>query len=196
MFIVRLYRPSFIASTINICYNKLRGKRRFLDCDTGGKRIKTAMPKSSAFHPPRGRRPAKRSKLSAHHRAGLTESAEDYLECISNLTQRNGFASVSDVAETLNLIRPSVSLMIKRLADLGYLKREPYRGFVLTPKGQSIAESIQRRHALLTELFVELGLDPHEFQGDIEGLEHHISDPALVRFQRLIAHLKKHPLSD
>lgn len=137
----------------------------------------------------------KRAKLSAHHRSGLTESAEDYLECISNLMRKNGFASVSDVAESLDLIRPSVSLMIKRLATMGYLKREPYRGFVLTPKGEEIAEGIQRRHTLLTELFVQIGLDPAQFQDDIEGLEHHISETALQRFHELVQHLKAHPLS-
>jgi len=136
----------------------------------------------------------KRSKLSAHHRSGLTESAEDYLESISNLVERNGYASVSDVADELDVIRPSVSIMIKRLADLGFLKREPYRGFVLTPSGQAVASSVQQRHATLTELFALLGLDPAEFHADIEGLEHHISDNALPRFQALIAHLKKHPL--
>lgn len=143
---------------------------------------------------PKSKEP-KRRKLSAHHRSGLTESAEDYLECISNLVQRNGFVSVSDVADALDLIRPSVSLMIKRLANGGYLKREPYRGFVLTAKGRAVAESIQQRHALLTELFSQLSLNPDKFHADIEGLEHHISDTALPRFQALVTHLKKHPLT-
>jgi len=139
-------------------------------------------------------RPAKRAKLSAHHRGGLTESAEDYLECISNLRARNGYASVSDVADALDLIRPSVSIMIKRLADLGYLKREAYRGFVLTEKGEAVANSIRERHEVLTELFRSMGLQPDEFHADIEGIEHHISEAALPRFRQLVKHLGKHPL--
>lgn len=150
-------------------------------------RKNASSPKSAAGRP-------KRSKLSAHHRSGLTESAEDYLESISNLVERNGYASVSDVADELDVIRPSVSIMIKRLADLGFLKREPYRGFVLTASGQAVATSVQQRHSVLTELFALLGLDPADFHADIEGLEHHISDEALPRFQALIAHLKKHPM--
>lgn len=138
--------------------------------------------------------PSRRAKLSAHHRGGLTESAEDYLECISNLIGRNGYATVSDVAEELDLIRPSVSIMIKRLADLGYLRREPYRGFMLTPTGEAVANSIQERHAILTELFRLMGLSPEEFYADIEGIEHHISDTALPGFRRLVRHLQKHPL--
>ncbi len=136
----------------------------------------------------------KRAKLSAHHRGGLTESAEDYLECISNLIGRNGYASVSDVADELDLIRPSVSIMIKRLADLGYLRREAYRGFMLTAKGEEVANSIQERHQVLTELFRLMGLNPEEFYADIEGIEHHISDAALPAFRKLVKHLDKFPL--
>ena len=136
-----------------------------------------------------------RGKHSAHHRKGLTESAEDYLECISNLVGQKGYASGADVAEALELVRPSVSLMIKRLASLGYLKRERYRGFVLTPEGEGVAESIKERHAVLAEIFQHLGLDPKKFHADIEGLEHHISEAAFPRFKQLVAHLNKNPLS-
>ncbi|HEY8965743.1 MAG TPA: iron dependent repressor, metal binding and dimerization domain protein [Candidatus Methylacidiphilales bacterium] len=149
---------------------------------------KTAAPaKAKAKTPQAGKR-------SAHHRGGLTESGEDYLECIANLLIERGYVSASDVADALGLIRPSVSLMIKRLADQGYLERQPYRGFVLTPKGQKVAASIRERHAVLTEIFQHLGLDPEAFHADIEGLEHHISDAAFVRFKQLVAHLQRHPL--
>lgn len=134
-------------------------------------------------------------KRSAHDRGGgLTESAEDYLECIANLVGRNGYASVSDVADELQLVRPSVSLMIKRLADLGLLERTAYRGFVLTGEGQAIAESIQARHAMLEELFTAMGLDPGRFQTDIEGIEHHLSEEVFRRFGDLVRHLRLRPM--
>lgn len=152
------------------------------------------MARPSASNPPP---PAPHSgKLSAHHREGVTESVEDYLECISVLLKRNGRVSVSDVAESLNLVRPSVSLMIKRLDDLGYLKRQPYRGFVLTEKGREVAESIETRHEVLTELFTLIGLDPETHENDIEGLEHHISDPVLSGLEALIGHLRRHPMPE
>ncbi len=158
------------------------------------------MPPRKKTSPAKALKPAKSAtrsataKRSAHHRGGLTESAEDYLECISNLLIQRGYVSASDVADALGLIRPSVSLMIKRLAEQGYLERQPYRGFVLTPKGQKVASSIRERHEVLTEIFRTLGLDPESFHADIEGLEHHISDAAFLRFRQLVAHLQKHPL--
>ncbi len=51
----------------------------------------------------------------------VTESAEDYLERIHELVERQGFASVSEIAETLKLTRSTVSNMVRRLAAQGLL---------------------------------------------------------------------------
>lgn len=133
-------------------------------------------------------------KRSAHDRAVVTESMEDYLECIFDLESRKGYACVSDVAEALRLNRASTSIMVKRLGKLGFLRYEPYRGFALTPVGCRVAEKIRKRHAMLSELFQQMGLDPREYLSDIEGLEHHLSDRAFRRFAELADHLRMHPL--
>ena len=132
-------------------------------------------------------------KRSAHDRAGVTESMEDYLECIFDLENTKGYACVSDVAEALRLNRASTSIMVKRLGKLGYLRYEPYRGFALTPKGSRVAEKIRKRHAMLADLFQLMGLDHRDHLSDIEGLEHHLSERAFRRFAELAAHLRLHP---
>jgi Mn-dependent DtxR family transcriptional regulator len=133
-------------------------------------------------------------KRSAHDRAVVTESMEDYLECIFDLESRKGYACVSDVAEALRLNRASTSIMVKRLGKLGFLRYEPYRGFALTPDGCRVAEKIRKRHAMLADLFHLMGLDHRDHLSDIEGLEHHLSDRAFRRFAELAAHLRKHPM--
>jgi Mn-dependent DtxR family transcriptional regulator len=133
-------------------------------------------------------------KRSAHHRSAVTESMEDYLECIFDLESSKGYACVSDVAETLQLNRASTSIMVKRLGKLGFLRYEPYRGFALTPEGRRVAEKIRKRHALLADLFQLMGLGHRDHLSDIEGLEHHLSDRAFRRFGDLAAHLRLHPL--
>src|ERR1700722_13908776 len=132
-------------------------------------------------------------KRSAHDRAGVTESMEDYLECIFDLESTKGYACVSDVAEALRLNRASTSIMVKRLGKLGYLRYEPYRGVALTPEGSRVAEKIRKRHAMLADLFQLMGLDHRDHLSDIEGLEHHLSDRAFRRFAELATHLRKHP---
>ncbi|MES2309504.1 MAG: MarR family transcriptional regulator, partial [Verrucomicrobiota bacterium] len=61
--------------------------------------------------------------------APLSEKAEDYLERIQELTDRQGFARVSDLAEELHLGKASVSSMIQRLAKQGLVNNLRYRGF-------------------------------------------------------------------
>jgi Mn-dependent DtxR family transcriptional regulator len=138
--------------------------------------------------------PAAPRKRSAHDRAAVTESMEDYLECIFDLENTKGYACVSDVAETLRLNRASTSIMVKRLGKLGFLRYEPYRGFALTPEGRRVAERIRKRHAMLANLFDLIGLDHRHHLSDIEGLEHHLSERAFRRLADLAAHLRDHPL--
>ncbi len=133
-------------------------------------------------------------KRSAHDRASVTESMEDYLECIFDLESSKGYACVSDVAEALQLNRASTSIMVKRLGKLGFLRYEPYRGFALTPEGCRVAEKIRKRHAMLADLFQLMGLDHQDHHSDIEGIEHHLSERAFRRFAELAIHLRKHPL--
>jgi Mn-dependent DtxR family transcriptional regulator len=139
-------------------------------------------------------RPPVARKRSAHDRAEITEAMEDYLECIYDLEETKGYARVSDVAELLSLNRASTSIMVKRLGRLGFLRYEPYRGFALTPEGCRVAERIRKRHAMLADLFTQMGLDEREHHSDIEGIEHHLSERAFRRFAELAAHLRRHPL--
>ena len=52
----------------------------------------------------------------------LTPSAEDYMEMIYRLSQKNGFTRVNDLASALNVQPPSVTKMIQKLAELKLIK--------------------------------------------------------------------------
>ncbi len=148
------------------------------------------MPKPSAKP---ASRPAAEPARSAHHRGGITESMEDYLECIAEVIAAQGFVRVTDVAERLGLRRASVSLMVKRLAEMGHLNHIPYRGFTLTGEGREIAARVKERHETLTEFFSLLGLPPEALARDVEGIEHHVSGDTLRLFRRLVAFWKSRP---
>lgn len=121
----------------------------------------------------------------------LTEKAEDYLERIQELTDRQGFARVSDLAEELNLGKASVSSMILRLAKLGLVNNQRYRGFTLTPEGIEVAQTIRQRHVVLTQFFDFLGVSTKVAQKDIEGIEHHLSPETVLKLKALITSRKK-----
>ena len=104
-----------------------------------------------------------------------SQSAEDYLERIHELIEEKGYARVVDIASSLKVRQASVTSMVQKLGEAGYLKYEKYRGLVLTPKGRDIARRIQKRHETLSRFFSLFGLDKATQQLDIEGIEHHLS---------------------
>ena len=104
-----------------------------------------------------------------------SQSAEDYLERIDALIEEKGYARVVDIASTLGVKQASVTSMVEKLAVLGYLNFEKYRGLILTEKGRTVAVRIKNRHQTLARFFSLFGLDEQTQQRDIEGIEHHLS---------------------
>ena len=122
-----------------------------------------------------------------------SQSAEDYLERIHELIEQKGYARVVDIASSLKVKQASVTSMVQKLAEAGYLQYEKYRGLVMTDKGREVAQKIQNRHATLSRFFSLFGLDAETQRQDIEGIEHHLS-PATVEVLADLAHFfEKHP---
>src|ERR1043166_260473 len=122
-----------------------------------------------------------------------TQSAEDYLERIHELIEEKGYARVVDIASSLNVKQASVTSMVQKLAEAGYLEYEKYRGLVLTDKGREVAREIQNRHAPLSRFFSLLGLDPETQHQDIEGIEHHLSPATVEVLADLAQFFEKNP---
>ena len=123
-----------------------------------------------------------------------SQSAEDYLERILELVQETGQARVMDIATSLNVRQASVTNMVKKLCEMGYVDHEKYkRGLVLTEKGQEVALKIQRRHEILSSFFSMLKLDEDTQRRDIEGIEHHLSRGTVRALEDLVSFFDKHP---
>ena len=122
-----------------------------------------------------------------------SQSAEDYLERIHELIQEKGYARVVDIASSLGVQRASVTSMVQKLGELGYLNYVKYRGLVLTEKGRAVATGIQQRHETLARFFSLFGLDADTQQRDIEGIEHHLSPATVETLSDLAAFFEKNP---
>jgi DtxR family transcriptional regulator, manganese transport regulator len=118
---------------------------------------------------------------------------EDYLEAIYNLNVEKGYVSAADVSERLGVKPPTVSSMVRNLAQKGYLEHAKYRGMRLTPSGEKIAKSVIKRHQVISELISMLGVDDRTAYVDTEGIEHHVHPSTLRRFERLADYLKENP---
>jgi Mn-dependent DtxR family transcriptional regulator len=122
-----------------------------------------------------------------------SQSAEDYLERIYELIEEKGYARVVDIASSLDVRQASVTSMVQKLGELGYLNYEKYRGLVLTEKGREVATKIQRRHETLSRFFSLFGLDTETQQKDIEGIEHHLSAATVEVLEDLATFFEDHP---
>ena len=89
----------------------------------------------------------------------IHQSAEDYLETILMLTERQGKVRSIDVVNELGFTKASVSIAMKKLRENGYIAVDGEGNLTLLPPGQEIAERVYSRHRLLTHFFIQLGVD-------------------------------------
>jgi Mn-dependent DtxR family transcriptional regulator len=122
-----------------------------------------------------------------------SQSAEDYLERIHELIEEKGYARVVDIASSLDVTQASVTSMVQKLDELGYLNYEKYRGLILTQKGRDVATLIQQRHETLSRFFSLFGLDAETQKLDIEGIEHHLSPATVHVLSDLAEFFEKNP---
>jgi len=115
----------------------------------------------------------------------LSVSAEDYLKAIYALSREEGnapTASTSSIADALGVRPASVTGMVKRLAESGYLTHVPYRGVTLTPEGDREALRVIHRHRIIeTYLCTRLGYAWEDVHDEAERLEHASSDQLIER---------------
>ena len=105
----------------------------------------------------------------------LHRSGEDYLEAILILEQKRGYVRSSDVAEQMNVTKPSVTNATRILKEGGFLTMDEEKLIHLTELGREIAGSIYERHCILTEGLIFLGVDPETAEQDACRIEHDIS---------------------
>lgn len=122
-----------------------------------------------------------------------TEAVEDYLKTIYLVEAEHGEVTTVALAERMEVSAPSVTGMLKKLAELKLVKHEPYHGVTLTSAGRKIALEVIRHHRLLELYLAEaLGYSWDKVHAEAEKLEHHISE----EFEDKIAALLGNPDTD
>lgn len=127
----------------------------------------------------------------------LTQSVEDYLKVIYRLSQDGEPATTNAIAQALDLAPPSVSGMVRRLAEQGLLEHERYRGVALTEAGRRAALRMIRRHRILESYLVaRLGYTWDTVHDEAEQLEHAVSDELIGRMADALGHPTTDPHGD
>ena len=122
----------------------------------------------------------------------IQESAENYLETILILKQRQGQVRSIDIVNELNFSKPSVSVAMKKLRESGLIEMAPDGMITLLPEGMRIATTIYERHVLLSQFLIRLGVDPKVAAEDACRIEHVISEES---FGKIKAHAEQYTSS-
>ena len=114
----------------------------------------------------------------------MRESGEMYLETIYVLSKKSSSVRAIDVGAEMGFSKPSVSRAIGILKKDGLVTTDGEGFLKLTEEGEKRAESIYERHTLLTQLFINLGVDEETATEDACRIEHYISDKTFEAIKR------------
>ncbi len=116
----------------------------------------------------------------------IQESAENYLETIYVLSQKNDSVRSIDIANELGFSKPSVSVAMKNLREKNLIEMDK-EGFIkLLDSGKEIAKKVYERHTILTDCLVKLGVSREVAVEDACKIEHIISDETFNAIKNLI----------
>lgn len=128
-----------------------------------------------------------------------SQSIEDYLKGVYELTPDEGRVSTGELARHLEITPASATGMAQTLAGLKppLLDYQKHRGVALTKKGRLVALEVIRHHRLI-ELFLHeaLGLDWDEVHVEAEQLEHVLSERLEARIAQRLGDPRHDPHGD
>ena len=110
---------------------------------------------------------------------------EDYLKLIYTLSPK-GEVHGADLADELDVKRPTVCVYLKRLVDIGDIVMDEHHCVHLTQQGLQIAESTLDKHGMLLELLQNLGVPSEVAAGDACAIEHNISPETYSALKQLL----------
>lgn len=121
-------------------------------------------------------------------------SKEDYLRGIYHLMEDNKEVKSVELADYLNITKPSVSQMLQELDKEGLIDYKKYSRLKLTDKGRKIAEKVTFKHRII-ETFLKsmLKINSTEIHEEAHRLEHAFSDKSINRLRKMLGNPKLDP---
>ncbi|HWB20136.1 MAG TPA: manganese-binding transcriptional regulator MntR [Phycisphaerales bacterium] len=110
-----------------------------------------------------------------------TETAEDYVEAVSDIVHRKGLCRVKDLADHMGVSHVTVTRIVSRLQERGLIETEPYKPIRLTSEGAMLAARSRTRHETVLAFLRAIGVPEDDARRDTEGIEHHVGQATLAR---------------
>ena len=110
---------------------------------------------------------------------------EDYLKLIFTLSQK-GEVRGADLADELDIKRPTVCVYLKRLVENGDITMDRHHCVCLTEQGRAVAESTLNNHGMLCSLLCDLGVPDRIASEDACAIEHNLSPESYEALKQLL----------
>lgn len=118
------------------------------------------------------------------------ETAEDYVEAIEDICRTHDRCRVTDLASHFGVSHVTVSKIRQRLQREGWIRSETRGAIELTAKGKRLAARSRRRHQIVQQFLVAIGVSPRIAEIDAEGIEHHVSEESLRMMSRAMVRIR------
>jgi len=123
-----------------------------------------------------------------------SQNVQDYLKTIYDIQRQQDKVTTNAVAEQLEVAPPSVTGMLKKLAEMNLVTYERYQGVSLTKAGTKIALEVIRHHRLVELYLAEaLGVPWDRVHEEAEKWEHVLSENLEERMDALLGHPTRDP---
>ena len=128
----------------------------------------------------------------------ISFTEENYLKVIHRLSEATSEdISTNAVAELMQTKAASVTDMLRKLAEKGWVNYQKYQGVRLSEEGEKIALSIVRKHRLWEVFLVDkMGFNWDEVHEIAEQLEHIESDELINKLDAFLGFPKVDPHGD
>lgn len=117
------------------------------------------------------------------------EKAEDYVEAVDDVLSQKEECRVVDLAARFGVSHVTVTRIVSRLVGEGLLETEPYRPIRLTALGKRLAVRSRKRHQIVQDFLLAIGVDEATAAHDAEGIEHHVSPKTLAKLAKVTKEL-------
>ena len=125
-----------------------------------------------------------------------TQTVEDYLKSLLRLSDFDEelFVPMGTLARYLNLTAGTITTMVKRFVEDGWIEYQSRKGCRLTEKGLTLALQQQRKHRLIEHFLTNtLMMDIDDVHHEAEVLEHALSDKVLAYMDEFLGYPEKDP---
>ncbi|MFO8109652.1 MAG: metal-dependent transcriptional regulator [Thermoplasmata archaeon] len=123
----------------------------------------------------------------------MNKTVEEYIETIYVIEKRDGRARTGVIALEMGIKDSSVTEMMQKLEERGFVDYEPYHGVNLTDTGKDIARELMKRHKVIADFLEIIGVKPELAEIDACQIEHHVSSKTMDRLEKFVEFINEAP---